>query len=157
MLTAFEATFRLHPKYAISLACPGDTYDLSDLVTAPSTGSDVGTGVAALRSVSMLDHERFPMAQLLEHTTLDEVRRTRFVSFDRTIGVLLVVCGFVGSTYTRRLLEGLGKQTSFASAPRVDAKRKTERSHAGHQGGELYLKGNVSVTTQNCAAVALPD
>ncbi|CAN0344521.1 unnamed protein product, partial [Scytosiphon promiscuus] len=29
---------------------------------------------AALRSVSMLEQERFPMAELLEHTTLDEAQ-----------------------------------------------------------------------------------
>lgn len=51
-----------------------DTYDLSDLVTSSSSdAAGFGPGVAALKSVSMLNHGRFPIAELLEHTTLDEV------------------------------------------------------------------------------------
>lgn len=51
-----------------------DTYDLSDLVTSSvSDAAGIGPGVAALRAVNMLDPGRFPIAELLEHTTLDEV------------------------------------------------------------------------------------
>jgi len=53
-----------------------DTYDLSDLATSSLSDADAagfGPGVAALKSVSMLNNRRFPVAELLENSTLDEV------------------------------------------------------------------------------------
>lgn len=60
--------------FLLFLVRAADTYDLSDLVlSSPSDAVGFDPGVAALNSVSMLNRGRFPVAELLEHTTLDEV------------------------------------------------------------------------------------
>ncbi len=82
----------------------GNTYDLSDLVNSSSSGP----GLGALKSVSMLDNRRFPIAELLEHTTLDEVRTDASFalvpSFERASVVYLRLLPLKGFGHTSVLL-----------------------------------------------------
>ncbi|CAN0142869.1 unnamed protein product, partial [Ectocarpus sp. 12 AP-2014] len=63
--TARDATEPKPPRYLLQV----DAYDLTDLIS-PREGN-AEAPLDALRSVSMLDRERFPMTELLDHTTLD--------------------------------------------------------------------------------------
>ncbi|CAM9306733.1 unnamed protein product [Pylaiella littoralis] len=75
--TGQDASNPKPPRYLLT----ADTYDLSGLVNTPSPnkgsnriGGAGSAGVAALRSVSMLDEARFPISDLLENTTLDKAQ-----------------------------------------------------------------------------------
>ncbi|CAM9550665.1 unnamed protein product [Scytosiphon promiscuus] len=94
------------PRYLLQ----GDTYDLSDLATASSLyDGGFDTGRAALESVSMLDQESFPTAELLEHTTLDEAQlQALHAALSREVALIQGPPGtgktFVGAKAVRLLL-----------------------------------------------------